>query len=253
LEKHRPGISALTGLVVIVIIIAGAFYVSIPIVSSGFTASTTVSTSPSSSVSSTNTGSSSGTLTISTKQPIIAAPDVNESISLKFVAIGTVSGNYSLSASSLPKGVTATFQPSTVNLPAQISSTVTMVLSAGKGAAQGNSTVNVVATSGSNVFSSQLSLQSVPALVLIQGNAFTPSSLNVAAGTKVYWLNLDANGGGDVNAAGHDVTALDGTFASGTGNLHQYDIYSFTFTKAGTFKYQSAAQPTMTGEIVVSG
>ena len=251
MEKHRPGISALTGLAVVVIIIAAAFYVSIPMVSSGFTA-TTATTSPSSSNTS-NTGSSSGTLTISTKQPLIVAPDVSVSVPLKFVAIGTVSGNYSLSASSLPKGVTATFQPSTVNLPSQLTNTVTMTLSAASGAAQGNSTLNVVATAGSSTFSSPMSLQSVPALVLIQGNAFTPSSLTVAAGTRVYWINLDANGGGDVNAAGHDVTATDGSFSSGTGNLHQYDIYSFTLTKAGTYKYQSAAQPTMTGQIIVTG
>jgi plastocyanin len=69
----------------------------------------------------------------------------------------------------------------------------------------------------------------------------------------VYWLNLDAAGGGDVNAVGHDVTALDGSFSSGNGNLHQYDIYGFTFTKPGTFKYQSAAQPSMTGQVVVTG
>ena len=252
MEEQRPGISALTGLAVVVIIIAAAFYVSIPMVSSGFTA-TTASVTSSSSSSSSNSGSSSGTLTISSKQPLMVAPDVNESVPLKFVAIGTVSGNFSLTATSLPKGISATFQPSTVNLPAQLTSTVTMTLSAVTGAAQGNSTVNVVATAGSSVFTLALPLQSVGALVLIQGNAFVPSSVTVASGTKVYWLNLDANGGGDVNSAGHDVTATDGSFTSGTGNLHQYDVYSFTFTKAGTFKYQSAAQPTMTGQVVVTG
>jgi plastocyanin len=252
LEKKRPGISALTGLAVVVIIVAAAFYVSIPMVSSGFTA-TTAATSPSSTGTSSNTGPSSGTLTISTKQPLIVAPDVSVSVPLKLAAIGTVSGNFSFSASSLPKGVSATFQPSKVNLPSQLTNTVTMTLSATNGAAQGNSTMNVIATAGSTVFTSPLSLQSVPALVLIQGNAFNPSSLTVSVGTKVYWINLDANGGGDVNAAGHDVTATDGSFSSGTGNLHQYDTYSFTFTKAGTSKYQSAAQPTMTGQIVVSG
>jgi plastocyanin len=46
---------------------------------------------------------------------------------------------------------------------------------------------------------------------------------------------------------------LDGSFSSGNGNLHQYDIYSFTLTKPGTFKYQSAAQPSMTGQVVVTG
>jgi plastocyanin len=110
-----------------------------------------------------------------------------------------------------------------------------------------------LATSGSTVYTQQFPLQSVKALVLIQGNAFIPGTLTVAAGTKVYWLNLDASGGGDVNSVAHDVTALDGSFSSGSGNLQQYSIYSFTFAKAGTFKYDSSVQPSMTGQIVVTG
>src|SRR5205814_7664686 len=107
-----------------------------------------------------------------------------------------------LSASSLPKGITAACQPSSIVLPDQISNPVTMTLSAASGAAVVNSTITVQAASGSSVFTSQLSLASVSALVLIQGNAFVPSSLTVPAGTKEYWLNLDAAGGGDVNAVG---------------------------------------------------
>jgi len=251
LERYRPAITALTGLVVIVVIIAAAFYVTIPIVGTSSTTSNTVATSPSTSPSTTS-GPSTGTLTISTKQPLMVAPDVGESVALKLTAIGTVSGNYTLSAS-LPKGITATFQPSSVSLPDQISNPVTMTLSAASGAAVGDSTITVQASAGSSVFTSQLSLSSVTALVLIQGNAFVPSSVTVPVNTKVYWLNLDAAGGGDVNAVGHDVTALDGSFSSGNGNLHQYDIYSFTLTKPGTFKYQSAAQPSMTGQVVVTG
>jgi plastocyanin len=249
LERHRRAITALTGLVVVVIVIAAAFYLTIPIVATSSSTSNAVSTS----TSPTSTGSSSGTLTFSTKQPLMVAPDVGESVVLKLTAIGTVSGSYSLSASSLPSGITATFQPSSITLPDQLSTPVTMTLSAAVGAAVGDSTITVQAAAGSSVFTSQLQLSSVPALVLIQGNAFTPSSATVPAGTKVYWLNLDAAGGGDVNAVGHDVSALDGSFSSGNGNLHQYDVFSFTFTKAGTFKYQSAAQPSMTGQIVVSG
>jgi plastocyanin len=127
-----------------------------------------------------------------------------------------------------------------------------MTLSAASGAAVVNSTITLQATSGSSVFTSQLSLASVPALVLIQGNAFLPSSVTVATGSKVYWLNLDTSGS-DINAVGHDVTALDGSFSSGNGNLHQYDVYSSMFTKPGTVKYQSAAQPSMNGQIIVTG
>jgi plastocyanin len=94
---------------------------------------------------------------------------------------------------------------------------------------------------------------SVQALVLIQGNAFVPNSLTVAAGTKVYWLDLDATGGEVGVNGGHDVTALDNSFSSGTGNLKQYSIYGHAFATAGTVKYESAAQPAMTAQIVVTG
>ncbi len=251
---RRSGISALYGLLVIVLIIAGAFYVAIPMVatSSTSTSPSTTSSVPTSSASST-TGPSTGTLTMRIDQPLIVAPGVNETLTLRFSAIGTVSGTYSLSASSLPQGVSMAFQPSSVNFPSQLSSSVTVTLSAATGAAVQNATVNVQATAGSKVYTSPFSLQSVQALVLIQGNAFKPSSLTVPVGTKVYWLNLDASGGGDINSQPHDVTALDGSFSSGTANLQQYSIYTFTFTKAGTFKYDSSAQPTMTGQVVVTG
>jgi hypothetical protein len=116
LTKHRSGISALAGLVVVVIIIAAAFYVTIPMVSSSSTTTSLLTTSASTS----NPTGSSGTLTMSVAQPLIIAPGVNETVILKFAAIGTVSGTYSLSASSLPKGVTVSFKPASVNLPAQL-------------------------------------------------------------------------------------------------------------------------------------
>jgi plastocyanin len=129
---------------------------------------------------------------------------------------------------------------------------VTLTLSAATGAAVVNSTVSIQATAGPSVYTQKLSLMSVPALVMIQGNAFVPSSLTVAAGTKVYWLNLDASVNPDIGPDMHDVTALDRSFSSGTGNLGQNDIYGHTFATAGTVKYQSAAQSSMTGQIVVT-
>ena len=253
MTKHRSGITALTGFLVIVLIVAAAFYITIPMVGTTPTTTSSGTTSVTTSSASNPTGSSSGTLSMNVKQPLIVAPGVNMTATLKFAAIGTVSGSYALSASSLPKGVTMTFKPSSLNLPGDLQNAVTLTISAASGATLGNSTVSVQATAGSSVFTQQFSLQSVQALVLIQGNAFTPNSLTIAAGTRVYWLNLDASGGGDVNAVAHDVTALDGSFSSGTSNLQQYSTYSFTFAKAGTFKYDSSAQTSMTGQIVVTG
>lgn len=252
MTKYRSGVSAVAGLAVVVIIIAAAFYVAIPMV--GLPPTVTSVTLSSSASTPTTTGSgSSGTLTMSVAQPLIVAPGANETVTLKFASIGTVSGTYALSASSLPKGVSATFKPASVDLPGQLQSAVIVTLSAASGATVVNSTVSFQATAGSSVYSQKFNLMSVPALVLVQGNAFAPNSLTVAAGTKVYWLNLDASVNPDIGPNMHDVTALDHSFSSGTGNLGQYDIYGHAFATAGTIKYQSAAQPSMTGQITVTG
>ena len=255
MKQSRWGVSASIALLVVVLIFAAAFYVAIPMVSSSSTTSVTLptsTTSTSSAGSSSQTGST-GRLTIKTQQPLIVAPDQNESVVLSFSAIGTVSGNYTFAASALPSGVTASFKPASLNFPSQISSSVTMTLSAAKGAAVVNSTVDVQATAGSSVFSQPFTLMSVQALVLMQGRAFHPNSLTVASGTKVYWLNLDPSVDPDLGPDMHDVTAVDHSFSSGTGNLGQYDIYGHTFAAAGTVQYESAAQSSMTGVVVVTG
>jgi plastocyanin len=254
LNQSRRGISASIVLLVIVLIIAAAFYIEIPMAASSSTTSSVVSTStPSSTTSSSATGGSTGTLTFKIVQPLIVAPGADESITVQFSAIGTVSGNYTLAASPLPSGVTASFKPSSVEFPAQLSSSVTMTLSAASGAAVVNSTVSIKATAGSSVFSQPFSLMSVQALVFIQGNVFTPNSLTVSAGTKVYWLNLDPSSSPDLGPDMHDITALDHSFSSGTANLGQYGIYGHAFAAAGTVKYESAAQPSMTAQVVVTG
>ena len=240
-------------LLVVVVIIAAAFYVEIPMVASSSTTSVASTSSTTTATTTASSGGSTGTLTFKIAQPLIVAPGQDESVSVTFSAIGSISGNYTLNASGLPSGVTATFQPSSVDFPSGLTSSVTMTLSAASGAAVVNSTANVQATAGSSVFTQSFPIMSVQALVLIQGNAFKPNSLTVAAGTKVYWLDLDATGGEVGVNGGHDVTAVDGSFSSGTGNLVQYSIYGHTFATAGTVQYKSAAQPSITGQVVVTG
>jgi len=243
-------------LLIVVVIIGGAFFVAIPMVANSTSTSTsgTTSVTTSSTGSASTTSGSTGTLSFKIAQPLIVAPDVNESVTVTFAAglTGSPTGNYALTASALPSGVTASFSPSSINLPTQLQSSVTMTLSAASGATVGNATVNVLATAGSSVFTQPFNLMSVQALVLIQGNAFVPNSVTVKTGTTVYWINLDA-GGGEAGGAGggHDVTASDGSFSSGTGNLSQYSMYSHTFTTVGTVKYASAAQ-SFTGQVVVT-
>ena len=253
MKQSRRGVSSMLALLVVVVVIAAAFYVEIPMVASSSTTSLASTSSTTTATTTASSGGSTGTLTFKIAQPLIVAPGQDESVSVTFSAIGSISGNYTLNASGLPSGVTATFQPSSVDFPSGLTSSVTMTLSAASGAAVVNSTANVQATAGSSVFTQSFPIMSVQALVLIQGNAFKPNSLTVAAGTKVYWLDLDATGGEVGVNGGHDVTAVDGSFSSGTGNLVQYSIYGHTFATAGTVQYKSAAQPSITGQVVVTG
>lgn len=253
MKGPRLAISALTGLLVLVIIFAAAFYVAIPIVSSTTSTSlTTTSTKSSTSSVSSTPVVSTGTLTINTQQPLIVAPDNSESLTLTLSAIGTVTGTYTFSASGLPQGVNASFSPASVDLPSQLQSSVTMTLTASSGAAVTNSTVTLEATAGSSVFKSPFPIMSVQALVFIQGNAFHPGTLNVSTGTKVYWLNLDPSSSPDLGPDMHDVTASDNSFSSGSANLGQYDIYGHTFTAAGTVQY-SGAHISTPASVVVTG
>jgi plastocyanin len=259
LRKNRSGISATIGLLILVIIIAAAFYIAIPMAG---TAPTTTSAGTNSASSSSSGGASStttppgttGTLSISIAQPLIVAPNIKEAVTVSLSAIGTVSGNYTFSATGLPSGVNATFSPSSVSLPSQLQSGVTMTLAAASGASVVNSSITVQAVNGPKTFKQQFSLDSVAALVFIQGNAFNPNSVTVPTGTKVYWLNLDPSNSPDLGPDMHDVTATDGSFSSGTGNLGQYALYGHTFTSAGTIQYQSKQQGgSMSGQVIVTG
>ncbi len=253
MKQSRRGISGSIALLVVVVIIAAAFYVEIPTVASSSTTSSIIETTTPRTTSTSASGGSTGTLTFKIPQPLMVAPGQDESVSVAFSALGNISGNYTLGATGLPSGVTATFQPGSVVFPAGLSNSVTMTLHAATGAAVVNSTVNVKATAGSSVFSQPFPIMSVQALVLIQGSTFVPNSLTVTAGTKVYWLNLDPSSSPDLGPDMHDVTAVDHSFSSGAGALGQYAIYGHTFTAAGTVPYESTSPSQFNGQVVVTG
>lgn len=78
--------------------------------------------------------------------------------------------------------------------------------------------------------------------VNIDGFAFAPATLTVAAGTTVTWTNRDEEP--------HTVAASDGSFHSpgmGTGAT-----YTHTFTDAGTYDYVCSIHPMMHGTVVVT-
>ena len=81
------------------------------------------------------------------------------------------------------------------------------------------------------------------AKVEIDNFTFTPRSLTVARGTKVTWVNAD-----DVP---HTATSTETPPLFNSGLLDTDGSFSFTFEKAGTYRYFCGIHPHMTGEIVV--
>lgn len=78
--------------------------------------------------------------------------------------------------------------------------------------------------------------------VWIQGMAFTPATIAVAAGTTITWTNKDA--------VAHTVTSNSGTFDSGS--IATSGTYSFMFTTAGTYSYYCKIHPGMTATVAVN-
>lgn len=79
--------------------------------------------------------------------------------------------------------------------------------------------------------------------IQIRSSGFSPNALTIDHGDKVTWHNADK-----VN---HQVVANDGSFASPI--LAPNHSYSFTFTRAGVFRYHDALAPTLRGRVTVKG
>ena len=78
--------------------------------------------------------------------------------------------------------------------------------------------------------------------VEMKGFAFSPKELSVKVGAKVTWTNMDS--------AGHDVKATDGSWGSGT--LTNGQTFSKVFDKEGTYAYVCTFHSGMTGTIIVT-
>lgn len=108
-----------------------------------------------------------------------------------------------------------------------------------------------VTPKGAAVTSSSLPSSSLPSatpdetkpLVQLAEHFYTPALITVKVGATVTWRN--------VGQQVHDVNAYDGSFHSG--NLEPGGTFTYTFTKAGDFKYYCIphAGDGMTGEVVV--
>jgi plastocyanin len=79
--------------------------------------------------------------------------------------------------------------------------------------------------------------------VQIENYSFAPGSLTVPVGTTVTWTNHDE--------VPHTIVADDNPRSFRSAGLDTDDSFSFTFTKAGTYRYFCSVHPHMTGTIVV--
>ena len=81
------------------------------------------------------------------------------------------------------------------------------------------------------------------AFVVIQGFAYSPAVTQVAAGTRVVWINCESSG-----TPGHTTTATSGAWDSPT--LSPGDVFS-DVPVAGSYDYYCRVHPFMTGQVVV--
>ena len=80
-------------------------------------------------------------------------------------------------------------------------------------------------------------------VVTIHGYSFDPGVMKVAAGATVTWINRDE----DV----HTIRTQDGPQAFQSRALDSGGRFSFTFRRAGTYRYICSVHPYMRGVIVV--
>jgi plastocyanin len=83
--------------------------------------------------------------------------------------------------------------------------------------------------------------------------AFSPNPLTIAFanGGVVKWFNDDGTAGSyGTTGTAHNITADDGSFASGT--LPPGQSFEATFTAAGTYHYHCSIHPAMKGTVIVT-
>jgi plastocyanin len=97
-------------------------------------------------------------------------------------------------------------------------------------------------TKSSNMYGTGGSGGPGPNEVWIQGNAFTPATINVTAGTTITWTNKDA--------VAHTVTSTTGLFNSGS--LATGKTFSKMFSGTGSYPYFCSVHPTMTATVIVN-
>lgn len=79
--------------------------------------------------------------------------------------------------------------------------------------------------------------------VSIKSYAFTPTTVTIAVGSTVTWINQDDDP--------HTVKSVEPDTTLKSAALDTHEKYSFTFTRPGVYKYFCTLHPHMQGEIIV--
>lgn len=85
------------------------------------------------------------------------------------------------------------------------------------------------------------SVPSGATIIVMKNIAFVPANVTIKVGQTVAWVNEDS--------VQHDVVADNGSFHSQLLSTNQ--VFTVTFTKAGSVPYYCAIHPQMTGTITV--
>jgi plastocyanin len=88
-----------------------------------------------------------------------------------------------------------------------------------------------------------LAAAAAPSQIVIHDYTFVPAEMTVQRGTTVTWINQDSDA--------HTITSNPGPERFASPGLGPGDRFTFTFRKAGTYRYTCSLHPFMHGTIVV--
>jgi plastocyanin len=165
--------------------------------------------------------------------------------------LGGTPGTLTLTATS-QAGLTITFKPSTVVMNTGAGPTsLTVTGQAAASLAGGIYPVTISAIGNGQIYTETLNVQVSKYLFVVNG-AFMPSNMTVPIGATVSWVRINGPlGCGCVDDGGENIHFADSSLTS-SAKLMQYDTYSVTFTKAGTFPFTDDFHPGVGGFVTVT-
>jgi plastocyanin len=199
-------------------------------------------------ITSSGSSSTSSPFTLSLTPPqIIVAPGLTVSYATLAAKTLPPSNGTLYVTVSAPVGLSLALSQQSIN--PHVPQDIRLNLTASSNVAPGQYLFLIEARLGSTTYNQTFPVKVVPALVLMQFVAFSPSSLTVKRGTTVTWLNLDSQIG-CCDPGYHTVVFNTQTNASSPA-LARFATWSYDFEKTGDFSYYCSIHLYMTGRVVV--